>query len=336
MSAAASLGGCGALAGDRPAVARRGGGARAASREISVRRRRRPWRTGPVATGTLRGRWWAKRRGRPRPLVGKEAVERLIRENGHIFTEAQCKVCSALLISESQRLAHYQSKKHANKVRRYLSIHGGEEGAQGKKMKLEVKQDSKQEGSNGEDRNKCCPICNMTFSSPAVATSHYLGKTHAKNMKQQAPKVEETVPPQKHPAAPPTSTASSNEENKDITDPDKFCSLCHATFNNPLMAKQHYVGKKHRKQETKHKLMAHYGRTPDAPASSFMAGKGYPCSTCNIVLNSIEQYQAHISGFKHKNQMPGAVPVVGPFPPQQYVREESTAPGGYSYFSQDF
>ncbi|XP_027499163.1 zinc finger protein 346 isoform X2 [Corapipo altera] len=190
------------------------------------------------------------------PPVGKEAAGRPIRGDGHIFTEAQCKVCSALLISESQRLAHYQSKKHANKVRRYLSIHGGEEGAHGKKMKLEAKQDSKQEGSNGEDRNKCCPICNMTFSSPAVATSHYLGKTHAKNMKQQAPKAE--------------------------------------------------------------------------------AGKGYPCSTCNIVLNSIEQYQAHISGFKHKNQMPGAVPVVGPFPPQQYVREESTAPGGYSYFSQDF
>ncbi|XP_061858374.1 zinc finger protein 346 isoform X1 [Colius striatus] len=202
--------------------------------------------------------------------VGKEAVERLIRENGHIFTEAQCKVCSALLISESQRLAHYQSKKHANKVRRYLSIHGAEELAHGKKMKLDAKQDSKQEGSNGEDRNKCCPICNMTFSSPAVATSHYLGKTHAKNMKQQSLKVEEAVPPQKHPTALPTSTVSSGEENKDITDPDKFCSLCHATFNNPLMAKQHYVGKKHRKQETKHKLMAHYGRTPDAPASSFM------------------------------------------------------------------
>nr|XP_013806679.1 PREDICTED: zinc finger protein 346 isoform X4 [Apteryx mantelli mantelli] len=231
----------------------------------------------------------------------------MIRENSHIFTDAQCKVCSALLISESQKLAHYQSKKHANKVRRYLSIHGEEELAHGKKMKLDAKQESKQESSNGEDRNKCCPICNMTFSSPAVATSHYLGKTHAKNMKQQSPKVEvsihptEVVPPQKHPATLPASTVSSNEENKDITDPDKFCSLCHATFNNPLMAKQHYVGKKHRKQETKHKLMAHYGRTPDAPASSFMAGKGYPCNTCNIVLNSIEQYQAHISGFKHKN-----------------------------------
>jgi hypothetical protein len=32
------------------------------------------------------------------------------------------------------------------------------------------------------------------------------------------------------------------------------------------------------------------------------AGKGYPCKTCKIVLNSIEQYQAHVSGFKHKNQ----------------------------------
>nr|XP_005282321.1 zinc finger protein 346 isoform X2 [Chrysemys picta bellii] len=261
-------------------------------------------------------------------------VDRMIRENSHIFTDAQCKVCSAVLISESQKLAHYQSKKHANKVRRYMSIHGEEELRQGKKIKLETKQES----SNGEDRNKCCPICNMTFSSPVVAMSHYLGKTHAKNLKlkQQSPRVEVTMPPQKCPANFPPSAVSSNEENQNTSDPDKFCSLCHATFNNPLMAKQHYVGKKHRKQETKLKLMAHYGRTSDAPASSSMAGKGYPCNTCNIVLNSIEQYQAHISGFKHKNQMPGAVPSVGRFPRQQYVREESTAPGGYSYFSQDF
>nr|XP_038042505.1 zinc finger protein 346 isoform X2 [Anas platyrhynchos] len=223
--------------------------------------------------------------------VGREAVERLIRENGHIFTEAQCKVCSALLISESQRLAHYQSKKHANKVRRYLSIHGEEELAPGKRMKVDAKQESKQEGSNGEDRNKCCPICNMTFSSPAVATSHYLGKTHAKNVKQQSPKAEEVTPPQKHPAALPTSAASPNEENKDIIDPDKFCTLCHATFNNPLMAKQHYVGKKHRKQETKHKLMAHYGRTPDAPAASFM---GFPgelcCHVCSFAICDLQNF----------------------------------------------
>ncbi|XP_050817739.1 zinc finger protein 346 isoform X1 [Gopherus flavomarginatus] len=212
---------------------------------------------------------WAGSNGDAAALpVGKAAVDRMIRENSHIFTDAQCKVCSAVLISESQKLAHYQSKKHANKVRRYMSIHGEEELRQGKKIKLETKQES----SNGEDRNKCCPICNMTFSSPVVAMSHYLGKTHAKNLKlkQQSPRVEVTMPPQKCPANFPPSAVSSNEENQSTSDPDKFCSLCHATFNNPLMAKQHYVGKKHRKQETKLKLMAHYGRTPDAPASSSM------------------------------------------------------------------
>ncbi|XP_077780773.1 zinc finger protein 346 isoform X2 [Podarcis muralis] len=230
--------------------------------------------------------------------VGKEAVDRMIKENSHIFTDAHCKVCSAVLISESQKLAHYQSKKHANKVRRYMAIHGEEEVCSSKKIKL----DTKQEGSSEEDRNKCCPICNMTFSSPVVANSHYLGKTHAKNLKlkQQPPKAEGAVPAQKQPANPPPTTVPSNEENQNTSDPDKFCSLCHATFNNPLMAKQHYVGKKHKKQETKLKLMAHYGRSPDEPAAS-TAGKGYPCESCNIVLNSIEQYQAHISGFKHKN-----------------------------------
>ncbi|XP_034298575.1 zinc finger protein 346 isoform X15 [Pantherophis guttatus] len=230
--------------------------------------------------------------------VGKEAVDQLIKENSHIFTDTQCKVCSAVLISESQKLAHYQSKKHANKVRRYMSIHGEEEFCQNKKIKLDTEQ-----SSNGEDRNKCCPICNMTFSSPVVANSHYLGKTHAKNLKlkQQSPKTEAALSIQKEPTNLLPTTVSTNEENQNTSDPDKFCSLCHATFNNPLMAKQHYVGKKHKKQETKLKLMAHYGRTPEEPAVS-NAAKGYPCNDCNIVLNSIEQYQAHISGFKHKNQ----------------------------------
>uniref|UniRef100_A0A8D0BCE0 Zinc finger protein 346 n=1 Tax=Salvator merianae TaxID=96440 RepID=A0A8D0BCE0_SALMN len=239
--------------------------------------------------------------------VGKEAVDRLIKENSHIFTDTQCKVCSAVLISESQKLAHYQSKKHANKFRRYMTIHGEEDLSPSKRIKL----DTKQQTSDGEDRNKCCPICNMTFSSPVVANSHYLGKTHAKNLKlkQQLPKSEAAVPAQKKTANLPPTTVSSNEESQIIIDPDKFCSLCHATFNNPLMAQQHYVGKKHRKQETKLKLMAHYGRTPEEPAAS-TAGKGYPCESCNIVLNSIEQYQAHISGFKHKNQLEKLLPSI--------------------------
>lgn len=76
------------------------------------------------------------------------------------------------------------------------------------------------------------------------------------------------LPIQKEPTNLLPTATSSNEENQNTSDPDKFCNLCHATFNNPLMAKQHYVGKKHKKQETKLKLMAHYGRTPEEPAVS--------------------------------------------------------------------
>ncbi|XP_073507463.1 zinc finger protein 346 [Phyllobates terribilis] len=238
--------------------------------------------------------------------VGKAAVNRLIRENSHIFSDSQCKVCSAVLISESQKLAHYQSKKHANKFRRYTSIHQGEDFTPAKKMKAE---DTVQTASDDADRNKCCPVCNMTFSSPVVAMSHYIGKTHSKNLRLQelggvsqgGPRGPKPAPPRPVP------------ENTDKSDPEKFCQLCSATFNNPHMADQHYKGRRHHKQETKTKLMTIYTSSgnmlpKNAPLNPLTPGSGatgnwYSCDTCNVVLNSIEQYEAHVSGSKHKNNL---------------------------------
>ncbi|XP_055141109.1 zinc finger protein 346 isoform X5 [Hylobates moloch] len=62
------------------------------------------------------------------------------------------------------------------------------------------------------------------------------------------------------------------------------------------------------------------------PVGREEAGKGYPCKTCKIVLNSIEQYQAHVSGFKHKNQSPKTVASsLGQIPMQrQPVQKDST------------
>ncbi|XP_008527984.1 zinc finger protein 346 isoform X7 [Equus przewalskii] len=167
--------------------------------------------------------------------VGREEVEHMIQKNQCLFTNTQCKVCCALLISESQKLAHYQKS------------------------------------SRSKDKNQCCPICNMTFSSPVVAQSHYLGKTHAKNLKlkQQSTKVEALSKRLTNPFL--VASTLALHQNREMIDPDKFCSLCHATFNDPVMAQQHYVGKKHRKQETKLKLMAHYGRLAD-PAVTDSSG----------------------------------------------------------------
>ncbi|XP_051256807.1 zinc finger protein 346 isoform X3 [Dicentrarchus labrax] len=236
---------------------------------------------------------------------GPAEVNKMIKEHGDLFSDSQCKVCSAVLISESQKLTHYQSKKHANKVRRYLSIQHEKEPAL---KKLKSSPSDSQDFNNGDtDRSKVCHVCNMTFSSVVVAESHYQGKVHAKNLRlktvgPQAPASQTPPPPaqpKKKPAEDSSSVPASGNNNNNNNNPDRFCSICQASFNNPLMAQQHYVGKKHRKQMTKLKLMETYGPST-APASTL---KGYPCTVCNIELNSVEQYQSHISGAKHKNQV---------------------------------
>ncbi|XP_019121313.1 zinc finger protein 346 isoform X3 [Larimichthys crocea] len=235
---------------------------------------------------------------------GPAEVNKMIKEHGDLFSDSQCKVCSAVLISESQKLTHYQSKKHANKVRRYLSIQSEKEPAL-KKLKSSPSQDC----NNGDtDRSKVCHVCNMTFSSAVVAESHYQGKVHAKNLRLKTvgplTPVASPTPPPAQPKKKPVDDSSSAPAaggggGGNNSNPDRFCSVCQASFNNPLMAQQHYVGKKHRKQMTKLKLMETYGPST-APASTL---KGYPCTICNIELNSVEQYQSHISGAKHKNQV---------------------------------
>ncbi|XP_018583977.1 zinc finger protein 346 isoform X1 [Scleropages formosus] len=228
---------------------------------------------------------------------GAAQVNKMIREHSELFSDSQCRVCSAVLISESQKLAHYQSKKHANKVRRYMSIRSDDE-LSAKRLKTSTDDTSH---SNGEvDRYKACSVCNMTFKTRVVAESHYQGKVHAKNLKLKTCGFQNpALTLAKGQAKKKADGQATAPQGPAEGDPNRFCAICHASFNNPLMAKQHYAGKKHKKQLTKMKLMETYGPA-SVPASTV---KGYPCTVCNIELNSVEQYQAHITGSKHRNHM---------------------------------
>lgn len=137
----------------------------------------------------------------------------------------------------------------------------------------------------------------MTFTCPIVAQSHYQGKVHAKNLRMKS--VDFKIPGQYElskfiqsvsldefgsvihydlfvpwtVASQKTSAPAATLKKMPAEDPgsgmetgggdgnnsDRFCSICQASFNNPLMAQQHYVGKRHRKQITKQKLMETYG-----------------------------------------------------------------------------
>ncbi|XP_036451784.1 zinc finger matrin-type protein 4-like isoform X1 [Colossoma macropomum] len=215
-----------------------------------------------------------------------------------LFTASYCRVCSAQLISQSQRVAHYKSRKHANKVRLYYMLHPVDGGCPAKKLRTD-------NGSNDGDvdKNKCCTLCNMSFTSAVVAQSHYQGKIHAKRLKLL---LGETTPI--------TTTDSPGRPEQVVTDVSvvsplrqtplslRFCLMCKACFNNPGMAQQHYSGKKHKKNTARAHLLAQLGETLDTQHTNVLK-QNRTCEVCSVTLNSVAQYHAHLQGSKHQNNL---------------------------------
>ncbi|KAB0393373.1 hypothetical protein E2I00_015326 [Balaenoptera physalus] len=124
------------------------------------------------------------------------------------------------------------------------------------------------EGSDADmvDKNKCCTLCNMSFTSAVVADSHYQGKIHAKRLKlllgEKTP-LTTTATPLSSLKPPRVDTAPVVSSPYQRRDSDRYCGLCAAWFNNPLMAQQHYDGKKHKKNAARVALLEQLGTTLD-------------------------------------------------------------------------
>ncbi|OCT96619.1 zinc finger matrin-type protein 1 [Xenopus laevis] len=237
-----------------------------------------------------------------------------------LFTDTFCKVCNAVLQFKFQRISHYKGKKHAHKVRLYFLKNELEE------IALKTQRTNRVEfhvdGEVSLDKNKFCSLCNMVFSSPVVAQAHYVGKIHAKKMRQSAgeqvewtPQTDQdfsaTSPMDSHSDAAAaeltsdkrdeqevsTEQPTSTDNEIDLNDPNKYCKLCCASFNKALVAQQHYSGKKHARNETRKKMMEEMEGT--GVADSVVSDGKYVCPICNITFTSIEMYQSHMQGNKH-------------------------------------
>ncbi|XP_058230403.1 zinc finger matrin-type protein 4 isoform X1 [Hemibagrus wyckioides] len=241
-----------------------------------------------------------------------------------LFTDTYCKVCSAQLISESQRVAHYEvrtllfqsvhhsdfpsvsllrllsvpfddaSRKHANKVRLYYMLHPVDGGCPAKKLRTH---NGSEEGD--VDKNKCCTLCNMSFTSAVVAQSHYQGKIHAKRLKLVLGEQPSITGKEVAPSPVKMPSESWPQLNGDS---DRYCQLCHAWFNNPGMARQHYDGKKHKKNAARADLLEQLGKTLDMGEMKGLK-RSYTCDVCSVTLNSVAQYHAHLQGSKHQNNL---------------------------------
>ncbi|XP_023489387.1 zinc finger matrin-type protein 1 isoform X2 [Equus przewalskii] len=247
-------------------------------------------------------------------------------EKAERFTDNFCNACGVVLQFESQRISHYKSEKHAQNVRFYFQMHGEQNEVLGKKMKMDVR-NFQVHRNEVVDRNKFCDLCNMIFSSRVVAQSHYLGKVHAKKLKQLMEEHDQVSPSgfqprmgvrittsaestflKPHAVKPPPggikdkTMPSSSSTALDLNNPNKYCKLCPASFNSPLMAQQHYVGKKHKRSEARKKFVDKIREKPlpaksDANAFSM---RTYVCHICNITFTSLEMFRSHMQGSEHQ------------------------------------
>ncbi|XP_046931671.1 zinc finger matrin-type protein 1 [Lynx rufus] len=157
-------------------------------------------------------------------------------EKTELFTDNFCNICGVVLQFESQRISHYESEKHAQNVRFYSHIHGEQNEVPGKKMKMDVKK-FKVHRSNVVDRNKFCDLCNMIFSSPVVAQSHYVGKVHAKKLKQLMEEHDQVSP-------------SGFQPELAFSMRTYVCHICNITFTSLEMFRSHMQGSEHQIKES--------------------------------------------------------------------------------------
>ncbi|CAF98707.1 unnamed protein product, partial [Tetraodon nigroviridis] len=275
--------------------------------------------------------------------------------DGGLFTESYCYICNAQLISESQRTAHYEVKREKkSKESLFLVLICLSSLFLSPCVRVSAPSPLQDCAETEVDRNKCCTLCNMFFTSAIVAQSHYQGKTHAKRVRlvlgeppnlsavasltsagtraarthsgkniTSAPACRHHSWERRHcgverettrdsPQAPaPTDSSACPPTSPALPLPvavvggnggreaGKYCCLCGAWFNNPLMAQQHYEGKKHRRNAARARLLEQLAGSLDATESTGLRSS-YSCSICNVVLNSIEQYHAHLQGSKHQ------------------------------------
>ncbi|XP_025862410.2 zinc finger matrin-type protein 1 isoform X4 [Vulpes vulpes] len=205
-------------------------------------------------------------------------------EKTELYTDNFCNICGVVLQFESQRISHYEV--HRSEV---------------------------------VDRNKFCDLCNMIFSSPVVAQSHYVGKVHAKKLKQLMEEHDQVSPSGFQPEMESTflkplaikpppggikdkTMPSSSSSALDLNNPNKYCKLCPASFNSPLMAQQHYVGKKHKRNEARKKFVDKIREKPlpaNSDANAFSM-RTYICHICNITFTSLEMFRSHMQGSEHQ------------------------------------
>ncbi len=99
----------------------------------------------------------------------------------------------------------------------------------------------------------------------------------------------------------PTATTTTPSAEVDLQDPDKYCALCAASFNNPQIALQHYNGRKHQRNQARQDLLKELGDdVQEGNTGSCLSAKQYNTKafrSCRIYIKIAQLHFMILSVF---------------------------------------
>ncbi len=102
---------------------------------------------------------------------------------------------------------------------------------------------------------------NLNFSFLTAVIARYTEVQTSPSLAQDPDNVDHKTAPKGGVELPldPTATTTTPGTEVDLKDPNKYCALCAASFNNPQMALQHYNGRKHQRNQSRQELLKELG-----------------------------------------------------------------------------
>lgn len=176
-----------------------------------------------------------------------------------------------------------------------------------------------------------CKLCDAKLNGSLQATAHYVGKSHAKKVKQYQHGQGRTAQQRPSPATNGNKPATESSKRPIPDTLEKFCKLCDVAFTSEIQAKQHYDGRNHQRrmrgepplpkgfynpvtgrwQRQPPPGMAMKGAPPQQQQLRKPAGGGaFYCESCHTSMTSQQQLDAHLQGAKHKARVGGLASAV--------------------------
>lgn len=245
-------------------------------------------------------------------------------------TDLKCDLCSVDFSTSIQvAKSHYAGKNHAKKFKSALENWHNEDPENNlmPQLKPESEVSSTSETlsfyENRSDHDETyCHICRLELTSKIVATQHYQGKAHAKELrKRMAPGY---VPKEDFPPTAPKKSKFFHTENQSvISDAESrqgsgnrfFCLECKLHFKSNDQFTQHLKSGEHKAKKNEESTESNpptltYSVVPtndsiDQMLSQLRANpqSAFYCSLCQVPCSSQLTLDTHLSGKQHKKKL---------------------------------